>query len=542
MKARTPFFRFLGGFLVSVVLLLRVEAKSYFPSPSDWRDLTLYMIFTDRFADGDSRNNAATPGAVVDYQNPRGIHGGDFRGIETHLDYIANMGARAIWITPVFLNEASTAWHGYGAIDLRQVSPQLGGLDGLRHLIRSAHRRGIYVIIDVVVNHLGGVVVSSEPGWPHFRVDGPSYQLQWNPSVPRPAPPFDRLDWFHNRGQVEDWMDPVQSVIGQFYTLADLRTELPEVRSSLIAAFHELIRTTDCDGFRVDTVRHVEPSFWPLWCSAIRSGAAALGKTNFLLFGEVALPVDAALAPFTGPSGSRERAFDSLLDFPLERAILDTVCFDAPTHRLTERFVHLASPPYSAEAVGHMVTFIDNHDGPRFLSAEKANGDNRRLIQALALLYTSPGIPCLYYGTEQGFKGGNDPFNREDMIPRTASATNHFDTHHPLYSLVRTLNHARVEHPSLRCGDWTVLLDNPAGPGLFVARRRSGDDSAIIILNTSAQQIPIPAMPADRLPGTTFRNVLVPTPSPLVLADGFLPAHSLSGHGAEIWVSTPARR
>jgi glycosidase len=289
-------------------------AIQVFPSPKDWRDLTMYLIFTDRFADGDLANNELTPGARWRPNDPRGIHGGDFKGIEEHLDYIQALGARALWITPVFLNEPSSAWHGYGAIDFSVISPQLGGLRGLQSLTQAAHRRGLYLILDVVVNHLGNVATSDDPGWPRFRAEGEGYHLRWTSPSRIPSPPFNQLSWFHDRGRVQNWFDPVQAVVGQFFTLNDLRTELPEVRSALVKAYEELIRATDCDGFRVDTVRHVEQSFWVPWCSAMREYAASLGKTNFFLFGEVALGDDQALARFTGPSGAPARAFDSLID------------------------------------------------------------------------------------------------------------------------------------------------------------------------------------------------------------------------------------
>ena len=165
-----------------------------FPSPADWRDLTFYQIFTDRFADGDTSNNESTPGARYEPAKPHGIHGGDFQGIEQHLDYIQGLGAKAIWITPVFLNESNSAWHGYGAINFDLISPQLGGLKALRDLIQSSHRRGIYVLIDVVANHTGDVITSDDPGWPSYRPTGEGYHLRWRDPKTIPPPPFNNLN------------------------------------------------------------------------------------------------------------------------------------------------------------------------------------------------------------------------------------------------------------------------------------------------------------------------------------------------------------
>lgn len=443
---------------------------AHFPSPADWRDESIYMVFTDRFADGDASNNEATPGARFRPTNPRGIHGGDFKGIRKNLDYIKNLGATAIWITPVFLNDSSSAWHGYGAIDFTTISPQLGGLAGLRELTQAAHDRGLRIILDVVVNHVGAVATSDDPGWPRFRKDGPPYKLRWINADRIPPAPFNRLDWFHDRGQVGNWNDPVESVIGQFYTLNDLKTKLPEVRAALTDVCKKLIEQTDCDGFRVDTVRHVEREFWPDWLRAMRQHAATLGKTNFLMFGEVHSPNDQLLGSFTTNS-----AFDSLLDFPLYYAIDRVIREGAPTRQLTERFQKLAEPTYSSKATNNLVTFIDNHDLPRFLAENKAMGDTNKLTHALVLLYTLQGIPCLYYGTEQGFNGRGDPQNREDMK---------FDATSPLYHLIKTLNRLRKSNRDLRAGPQTIVVDEPAA-GLFAFKRGA---SALVVLNTSSAE------------------------------------------------------
>lgn len=483
-------------------------AAPYFPSPADWRDVAIYQIFTDRFADGEPSNNELTPGAKHEPSNPRGVHGGDFAGIERHLEYIHDLGARAIWITPVFLNEASSAWHGYGAIDFTTVSPQLGGLKGLQSLIRAAHHRGIYVLIDVVVNHTGYVITSDEPGWPRYRGTGEGYHLRWRDPKCMPPPPFNNLNWYHDRGRIEKWEDPVQAVVGQFYTLSDLRTELPEVRVALIDVYRKFIRETDCDGFRVDTVRHVERSFWEPWCTAIREGAAALGKTNFLMFGEAADGSDEKIAIYTGPQGRAERAFDSLLDFPFYFAVKNVVALaHAPTRRLTERWKKLTAPPYSQEAVSQLVTFIDNHDQPRFLAKENADGDDARLRQALVLLYTSRGIPCLYYGTEQGFCGGRDPYNREDMVVGQGGRgpVNHFDPDHPLYRFIAQLNQVRREHPALRQGSQLVIADNEIGPGVYAFVRQAGDDVVLVILNTAEHAAALPPVRIRGLPDIKFK-------------------------------------
>lgn len=488
-----------GRFILFLLFYCTSVAAAHFPSPRDWRDQSIYMIFTDRFSDGDPSNNELTPGTRFRPQNPRGIHGGDFKGIEKNLDYIKNLGATAIWITPVFINDASSAWHGYGALDFSTISPQLGGLAGLRDLTKAAHDRGIYIILDVVLNHLGAVATSDDAGWPRFRKEGPGYKLRWINPDRIPPPPFNRLDWLHDRGQVGDWNDPIESVIGQFYTLNDLKTELPEVRTALTDTFKKFIEQTDCDGFRVDTVRHVERDFWPGWLHSIHQHAATLGKTNFLMFGEVAHSDDQLVGSFT-----TNNSFNSLLDFPLYYAIDRVIREGRPTRQLTERFQKLGT--YDPNSTNTLVTFIDNHDQPRFLATNKANGDTNKLTQALVLLYTLQGIPCLYYGTEQAFNGRGDPYNREDMK---------FEDTKPLYQLIKKLNTLRRQNRDLRAASQTIIADESA-TGLFAFKR---GDTALILINTATVEKEFKIDPA-------FKPQLIPVRS----------RQRIEANSAEIWI------
>jgi glycosidase len=303
-----------------------------------------------------------------------------------------------------------------------------------------------------------------------------------------------------------------------------------------------LIRDTDCDGFRVDTVRHVEASFWAPWCSAIRDYAGSLGKKNFLMFGEVADRDDELLAAYTG--GQDRRAFDSLLDFPFYYALKDVFSSNAPTHLLTGRFEKLAHPPYSREALSQMVTFIDNHDQPRFLAKEEAAGNVVKLRQALVLLYTTTGIPCLYYGTEQSFKGGHDPFNREDMMSRSPGehVTDFFNPQHPLYRFIADLNEIRRAHPALRSGSQNILRDDARGPGLFLFSRSQGGDFVLVILNTAeeSRQLPKTKIPLSRR--AVLRCVSGNAPIIRLTSAGEIPAMKVPAGAAWIFSIASASR
>ena len=153
-----------------------------------------------------------------------------------------------------------------------------------------------------------------------------------------------------------------------------------------------------------------------------------------------------------------------------------------------------------------LVTFIDNHDQPRFLATNKANGDTNKLTQALVLLYTLQGIPCLYYGTEQAFNGRGDPYNREDMK---------FDDTTPLYQFIKTLNTLRQRNRDLRAGTQTILTDEPAA-GLFAFKR---GDTALIVINTASVE-------KEFKIGSEFKPELIPTRS----------RQKIEPNSAEIWI------
>ncbi len=451
--------------------------------PQEWRDLVIYQIVTDRFDDGDPSNNDAE-GVYLPYSG-WGVNGGDFEGIRRRLPYIAGLGANAIWISPVPLN-AYGKYHGYHAIDFHTISAQMGGIDDLRALVDDAHEAGIFVVLDVVTNHLGDLSTSLSPGWPQFQ--NPSeYVLQWSRQDVLPAPPFDRLDWLHNNGEIGNYADPEQ-ILGELSGLDDLRTEEGEVRSALVEAHAWLIDDTGADGFRIDTVKHVDMEFWQTWPAAIRERAALAGKQNFLLFGEVFDGSDSKCGSYTGTRSGGPYALDSVLAYPMYYTCQDVFVWGQPTSRISSRWNALSS--YDPDARERLVTFLDNHDQPRFLSSDRADGDTSRLRTALAFLLTARGIPAIYYGTEQGFDGRSDPANREDMFDGRyesgPSDGDNFDPASDLYRWIRRLAKIRGMRRALRIGDTFVLEQSGGGRGVFAFRRTFGAEEVLVVLNTAA--------------------------------------------------------
>jgi len=154
-----------------------------------WQAQSIYQIITDRFYDGDPANNIANPDGVFDPAGGGAIHGGDFKGIQQKLDYIKALGATAIWISPVVLN-ANGEFHGYAGRDFYHVDPHWGSLADLQHMIQAAHARGLLVIDDIIVNHGGDLIYSSDSGYGNFLSPPSGYNLRYRSSKTYP-PPFD---------------------------------------------------------------------------------------------------------------------------------------------------------------------------------------------------------------------------------------------------------------------------------------------------------------------------------------------------------------
>ena len=297
-----------------------------FPSPEDWRDPWIYFILVDRF------NNPSGP--------PRfswdGIHGtfqgGTLNGIREQLDYLQELGAGALWLSPVMKNcQFEPSYHGYGIQDFVAIDPRLASDPEeakqnpalveaeLRALVDAAHERGMYVIFDVVLNHVGDVFEyhfddGSSSGLAPWRGD-PPYAIRWRDADGRgradwaqlPAePPADagiwpqelqRNDFLRRRGNAFDRPQWEQEAAGDFFTLKELVTDYREVttergpyypvRDTLIRAYQYLIARYDVDAYRIDTLKYIEPEFARVFGNAIREYAQSIGKRNFFTFGEV---------------------------------------------------------------------------------------------------------------------------------------------------------------------------------------------------------------------------------------------------------------
>ena len=436
------------------------------------------------------------------------------------------MGVTAVWSTPPVANQwwAPRAqfggFHGYWARDLTAVDEHQGTLETYKNLSDALHRRGMYLIQDIVPNHLGNF----------FSWDGaydpanPATNFVLNEaSVPANKPsqaPFSSHDArdpdqraaaiYHFTPQIVDFTDPLQEKTWAISDLDDLNTENPVVIEALKKAYGYWIDEVGVDGVRIDTVKFVAPEFWPKFLHdggdvpGLEAVARATGREGFLTFGEVF----ETSQPFGDEGEQKIRAYlgnetspslDAGLAFPLYDTLKRVLGEGRPTAELADRLQKMVDPtlvprPYLTP------TFLDNHDVQRFLSVASPEA----LSQGLTLLFTLPGLPVVYQGTEQNF---TEP--RASMFAGGwgSGGVDHFDTTAPTYLQVKALAALRAAEPALRRGTLRVVRSSPDA-GVLAFLREEGDSRLLVILNSAPVRVLVGQLDLELAPGTVLEPAL----------------------------------
>ncbi len=536
--------------IVSVKDLELTPPDSVFPSPRDWRDQFIYFMLVDRFDNNETdipAYSSATPKGR-DLQQGRIFQGGNLRGLTRRLDYIKNLGCTAIWLSPIFKNrqEKDDTYHGYGIQDFLEVDPRFGTKPDLIELVRQAHEHNMHVILDIIINHTGDnwAYPGGHPYYYWPQAPGPFDFGFWRETDLSAAFQADDAVWpvelqhpdcYKRRGEIRNWYDHDQAVNGDFLSLKELNIARPDVLDTLIKAYKYWIHLADIDGFRVDTVKHMESSATAIFCNAVREYAKTIGKDNFFIYGEI-VGDDLTLQRYLGRNsrieGTNERfpSLDACLDFPLYFILEEVIKgFADPIflHDRYERFkIHYTD---HGEAGRFFVTFVDNHDQMsrpyrRFMHG---NTDNpKQAVLAIGYLLTTQGVPCIYYGTEQGFDGGgdNDCFVRECMFGGGWGAFNtigahFFDEQHEIYRGIAAIARVRAQQPALRYGrqyfreisafgDWFGI---PQSGTATLAYSRILDTTEIVVAMNLSASPRNDFITVDRNltpPGSTVRDLL----------------------------------
>jgi glycosidase len=453
-----------------------------FPSPRDWRDAFIYQLLVDRFDDGKDYPpyDADNAKRGRDRDKAGTFQGGTLKGITRRLDYIKGLGCNAVWISPPFKQRQDDAgsYHGYAIQDFLDIDPRFGTAADLQELTREAHKRDMYVILDIVINHTADVFRYETNDAP-YKADGQYAFKEWHKVSKSKQLTWDDAVWpvelqtpeaFKRKGAIRDLTGASddEAVNGDFFSLKELDMGNQAVMDALIAAYKWWIAVSDVDGYRIDTVRNVEPRFLAAFTNAIHEYCKRIGKDNFLVFGEI-VASDDLLHKYIGTNGPAHGTdewfprLDAALDFPLYGVLDEVIKGAKPCADLRARYEHLARYYRDlGEAAKYYVTFLDNHDQShrpwrRFMNNQ--DHDHRLVVLGIGYLLCNLGIPCIYYGTEQGFDGGGDSdvFVRETMFGGAWGAfdttgVHFFDADHPAYQSIARVAKVRAEQPALRYG------------------------------------------------------------------------------------------
>ncbi|TDZ12996.1 Alpha-amylase 2 [Colletotrichum spinosum] len=346
-------------------------------SAAEWRSQTIYQVLTDRFARPDRSTTARCDTFEQKYC------GGTWRGIVDKLDYIQELGATAVWISPFVKNIQGTSldgesYHGYWTQDLWEVNPLFGTAEDLKYLSDAVHARGMYLMADIVTNHMA---------WrgPGKTVDYSTFRPFNNASAYH-LPPCE-IDYDSQESVEKCWQG------SDDVSLPDLRTEDPRVRQVFNAWIKRVVRRYGFDGMRLDSAKHVEPSFWPAFEAS--SGIFAIGE---VFHGDPAYVV-----PY-------QDVMSGLMNYPVYYWV--TQAFQSTTGsiwNLADGVKTLASTARDLTLYG---SFLENHDQPRFLHH---TSDKALLRNAITFTMLMDGIPIIYQGLEQGYTGGEIPLSREAL-------------------------------------------------------------------------------------------------------------------------------
>ena len=418
-------FYFEDGFVSEAQMQLEGRSRQCFvfpwmnpadiPVTPDWVNETIwYQIFPERFCNGDPSIN---PEGTLPWRNKGSVtnkefFGGDLQGIINKLDYIQGLGVSGLYLTPI--NESPTP-HKYDTTDYTKIDSHFGSEETMTALVREAHNRGIRIMLDGVFNHSGECFAP----WIDVKEKGPQSEY-W--------------DWF----MVNEWplkQDGGCAYAKQYYTFAffdempKLNTNNPKVREYLIGVCENWVKNYDVDGIRLDVANEISHTF----CKELRAHLKAI-KPDIYILGEIwhdAMP------------WLRGDEFDAVMNYPLGESIKDFWIDKSLTNEDFEYTINRCYTGYMQQTNDVLFNLLDSHDTKRLRSDVK-NLDE--YFQQLAVLFTMPGSPCIYYGTEIAMEGGHDPDCRRCMPWEEIDA----GIYDERIQIIRSLLHLRKGEPLLR--------------------------------------------------------------------------------------------
>ena len=467
----------------------------------------LYLIMPDRFANGDASNDVI-PGMLedrVDRNDSFARHGGDFKGIEQHLDYIADLGVTSVWLNPIQENDMQGgSYHGYAITDYYQADRRFGSNEEFRTLVEQAHSKGLKIVMDMIFNHCGSenYLFKDMPSKEWFNFKGNYVQTTFKTATQSDPYASD----YEKKIAVDGWFTQ---------SMPDFNQRNRHVATYLIQSSIWWIEYAGINGIRQDTHPYADFDMMARWCKAVNDE-----YPRFNIVGETWLGNNVLISywqknsPLAHP---RNSYLPTVMDFPLMDHM--NKAFDEETTDgyggLSRLHEYLSQDIVFADPM-HLLTFLDNHDTSRFYRSEADTKNLDRYKQALAFLLTTRGIPQIYYGTEIlmaadkangdgllrcDFPGGwqNDTHNYFDAANRTALQNEAF-------SYLKKLLQWRKGNEVIAKGK---LKHFSPRQGVYAYERKHGDQSVVVFLNgTDREQTIDLSAYQEILPRTSARNVL----------------------------------
>ncbi len=472
-----------GSTSIKVPMLARADSRGRFQGFS--RDDVIYLIMPDRFADGDPSNDKP-PGSsgIYDRKQPKAYHGGDLRGVREHLGYLHDLGVTAIWLTPVWKSTDSD-YHGYHVVDFYALDDHMGSMQEYQALVGEAHKLGMKVLIDYVVNHTGPRHPwANDPPTPTWFHGTPAHHLE---------PSYDFSGLVDPHASPREYLNTLDGWFAG--KLPDLNPDDPELAVYLAQNAMWWTEIAQLDGYRLDTFPYSSRQFWSGWHARLLEVYPQINDV-----GEVA-DVDSSITAFF--EGGRKQ-FDGIdtglatvFDFPLCNALRDVVIEGGSMKKIVSVLRHDELYPHPET----LVTFLGNHDDRRFMG-EKGSSP-AKLKAAFSLLLTLRGIPQIYSGDEIAMPGGDDPDNRRDFPggfpgdPRNAfTAAGRTPEQQEVFAHLQSLLALRKSHPALRIGkQWHIGWDDT----YYAFLRELPEEKVLVIYNNASKTVEL-NIPVDDTP------------------------------------------
>jgi len=429
-----------------------------FKSP-DWvQDTIFYQIFPDRFNNGNLSNSSKKVCKWGDKPVRDNFFSGDLEGIIRKLPYLGELGVNALYLNPIFKSPSN---HKYNTTDYYKIDPSFGDKNTLKRLVEELHRRKMRIILDGVFNHCGDTF------W--------AFQ-----DVMEKGSKSKNKDWFIIKNYpIVKYPEPNYRCWMGVSSMPEFNTDNPEVREYLLKVVKYWIKEANIDGWRLDTVEYMDPSF----VKQIREAAKEIKKDAYVM-GEV---MGVATSWF------KSKSLDAVMNYKLRDLLIDFFIKEAINAVEFNQQLYSFRQTYSDSINYFMFNLLDSHDVPRFLTL--CGGNVKKMKLAVVFLMTYIGAPVIYYGDEVGMMGGEDPDCRRTMI------WNKNQQNIDLLNFYKKIIKLRKESLALRRGNFKCLYQQG---GLHCFSRQLNEEKIIVALNNSVKNEEIDFS----LPGIKDRNSL----------------------------------